>query len=486
MSAQQRLSDEVLYPDRTHDAVVVIPGIMGSELRDGTSGSVLWGLDPRFYGRAWLTASTLRALQLTEAELAGEYGRVTASRLLHFPAWLPFFRGFEPYTALVDAVYTAVVHPAAVLEFPYDWRLPVAYNAERLAEEALAHLTRWQEHPSHVAARGRHATQRPAQLVLVAHSMGGLLVRHLPLEMAEKIRVSVTLGTPFHGSPKAAALLNSGRALVPLPARRPASAMLQRDPDMGVRALAVTLPGVYDLLPTYRSVDDGRAGRRLSVGDVVALGGDAIQAQAWHDRQQSASEEALVDHQLVVGAAQHTPQSLRIDDGVVRLLFEELGGTVQSPARTDRLGDGTVPTGSAELRGVRPTRLDQQHQQLAKADAAIRHVQHILRERDLDLLGPPMGPEEGVGLDVPDAVVAPGEEWVARATGVAHQRGAYCLVSEVTGAIRAQRVFLQQRDDDWYAPIVLPQPGLYRVALQGLDGPVSQLVLAADLDSHGS
>ena len=46
MSAEQRLSDEVLYPDRTHDAVVVIPGIMGSELRDGTSGSVLWGLDP--------------------------------------------------------------------------------------------------------------------------------------------------------------------------------------------------------------------------------------------------------------------------------------------------------------------------------------------------------------------------------------------------------------------------------------------------------
>jgi hypothetical protein len=255
---------------------------------------------------------------------------------------------------------------------------------------------------------------------------------------------------------------------------------------MGVRALAVTLPGVYDLLPTYRSVDDGKAGHRLSVSDVMALGGDPVQAQAWHDRQQSMSTEALVDHQLVIGGAQRTPQSLRIDDGVVTLLFEELGGTAESPVRTDRSGDGTVPTGSAELPGVRPTRWDQQHQQLAQTDVAIRHVLHVLRERDLELLGPPMGPDEGVGLEVPDTAVMPGVEWAARATGFAHPRGAYCLVSEVTGAIRTERVSLQQRDGDWYAPIVLPRPGLYRLKLAGRDGPVSQLVLAAGRDSHGS
>jgi hypothetical protein len=59
------------------------------------------------------------------------------------------------------------------------------------------------------------------------------------------VRATVTLGTPFFGASKAVLLLGSGRGSpVPLPRAR-------------VRRLAVTLPGVYDLLPSYRCVSDG-------------------------------------------------------------------------------------------------------------------------------------------------------------------------------------------------------------------------------------
>jgi hypothetical protein len=49
------------------DAVIIVPGIMGSELVDAASGRPLWGLaDPRWYVDAWTSGESLRALALTD------------------------------------------------------------------------------------------------------------------------------------------------------------------------------------------------------------------------------------------------------------------------------------------------------------------------------------------------------------------------------------------------------------------------------------
>lgn len=49
-----------LSPDTTQDAVVVVPGIMGSELYDTATNTVLWGLaNPGWLGRAWTTRQGL-------------------------------------------------------------------------------------------------------------------------------------------------------------------------------------------------------------------------------------------------------------------------------------------------------------------------------------------------------------------------------------------------------------------------------------------
>lgn len=136
---------------------------------------------------------------MTPDETEGIYGRITPRRLLRFPAFAPFLAGFEPYSALLKSL-RSVTYPAAVKEFPYDWRLPVAYTGGLLADFAIRHLVEWRNSEQEVAARRQDPEgDRPARLVIVAHSMGGLLVRQAcrSAGFAEEVRATVTLGTPF-------------------------------------------------------------------------------------------------------------------------------------------------------------------------------------------------------------------------------------------------------------------------------------------------
>src|SRR5690242_3840099 len=122
------------------DAVVVVPGIMGSELVDN-DGKVQWGLKPGLLARAWLTRR-MDGLQVTEAELAGER-RLRATRLLRIPGYMPLLGGLEPYGELLKQVQQKVVDARAVAEFPYDWRLSIDENAAQLVLRCEQHLESW-------------------------------------------------------------------------------------------------------------------------------------------------------------------------------------------------------------------------------------------------------------------------------------------------------------------------------------------------------
>ncbi len=468
-TATSHLVDRDAIPDTSQDAVVIIPGLMGSALAEAETGRVLWGFtDLSWYVRAWTTGTGLTALRLSGDEREGRYGRVRATGLLRMPAYARVFAGFEPYTKLVNRVRAAAAHPAAVLEFPYDWRLPVTHNGELLAEAAMAHLERWRAHEAHEAARRRHPPGRPAQLVLIAHSMGGLLARYLSLVpgVAENIQATVTLGTPFYGSVKAAVLLNTGRG-APLPASR-------------VRALAASLPGVHDLLPSYRCLDAGASARRLTTEDIVLLGGDRELAEASRRLHERLAGAAMVGHRAVVGVAQPTPQSITVQDGVVtahRYACEgEAGG---APQRVDRAGDATVYRESASLAGGAHTYLPQQHGSLAKTDEAIACAVHVLTEKDPDAFGPPLGAGE-IGLDLPDLVLA-GEEWSAVVTGVSRPGAALCHVRDAATGRLVDAPPLAVRDGELHAQPRLLGPGLYVVEVAGSGrSPVSQLILVGD------
>jgi hypothetical protein len=471
----------------THDAVVVVPGIMGSELVDTATGDVLWGLAPGPFVSAWLSGASLERLRLCDEERLGQYGRVTASRLLQAPAWLPVLQGAEPYTRLVGRLRQVVADPAAVLEFAYDWRLPVAYNAVRLAETAVGHLEDWRRRPVHGQARRAHPTGREAKLVFVAHSMGGLLVRQLAAigGVAELVRASITLGTPFHGAPKAALVLGTGRGLpVPLPATRPLGKLFSRDVDSGVCALARTLPGIYDLLPTYRCVhesrgDGQRTARRLDVADVVGLGGDRDLATASARARVGWAELPLAGHEQVLGKAQPTTQGLTIVDGVAEPVAYELRDRPGGVHEVNRWGDGTVPASSAELPGRQPWRLAQQHGSLARAADAVSFVEDVVREVEPELLGPPLAGDDGIGLHVPDTPVPAGVPWPAVITGLGHLRQATCSVRSASSGTLVAQPAIEVRDELTQAQVELPTPGLYRITLAGSGAsPTSQLVLA--------
>ncbi|WP_234021194.1 hypothetical protein [Streptomyces sp. Tu 6176] len=185
-----------------------------------------------------------------------------------------------------------------------------------------------------------------------------------------------TLGTPFQGSAAAALILNTGRGTpVPLPHGR-------------LRDLAVTLPGLHDLLPTFPCLDEGLNVRRLTTVDIADLGGDkdlASASLAFHERLRG---RTLPGHRAVVGISQRTVQSLALRQGVVEPyehsfrrhsdgeLMRDADGV---PRRFDVAGDGTVHRESAALsRATVPLAL--QHGALAKGEAALEAVTAFLEE----------------------------------------------------------------------------------------------------------
>jgi hypothetical protein len=440
------------------DAVIVLPGIMGSELVDVASGDVLWGLaDPRWYVSAWTTGEALRRLAVTEAERGGDTRRVRATRLLATPAAVPLFHGVEPYTRLRAAVRRACAHPDAVVDFPYDWRLPVTHNAARLGRLAEEHLAAWRRHPSWA---GRRADPRAARLTLVAHSMGGLVARQYidDLGDAAEVRLLITLGTPFYGAVKAAYTLSSGRGTVPpLPRRR-------------LRELVRTMPGLYDLLPSYRCVTSaGAPDRRLTRSEGAARGGDpelAGWALAGAERSWRDGGPAL---RTMVGVDQPTMQAMRLDAGEVVAEYS-LGGA-------DHRGDSTVYRRSASTGAVTPSYLPQSHVALAKTDETVAFVRAVLTE---GVLGPPLPGAAEVGLDVPDVVVA-GEPFEIRVAG-ADPAAAVCRVMEADTNVRLPpppRLRPGAGGGPARTVARFDRPGIYRVLAEGSGySAVSQLVLA--------
>ncbi|KMS86693.1 hypothetical protein ACZ91_35360 [Streptomyces regensis] len=450
---------------------------MGSELLDTSTDQVIWGLaNGGWLARTWLTRKGLATLQLTPDELDGAYGRVRATRLLQIPAWSPFLRGIEPYHKLIRTVEETVAHRDAVMTFPYDWRLPVAVNARRLARDAREHLQRWLRHDAHAAARKQAVDERPARLVFIAHSMGGLIT-HAALtqsgdsDLASDTRGVMTLGTPYRGSVVAANILNAIQGgPLPLPHRRLADA-------------AATMPAVHELLPRYPCLEDGLDVRGLTPADVADLGGDKdlfTQAQDYFD---ALYTRPLPHHRPVVGIRQDTVQSMQLINGVVRaseyaFRWDNNGEIKRDdhgiPRRYLVWGDGTVPRGSASL--TRPTiPVVAQHGAIAKGSEACHVVADYLLEDDH--LGPDQA-EDGIGLNMPD-YVTPGTPWECLVAGTNDPAQVDCTITTTTGNWQTNIELETVADDKLGAQITLPEPGLYRVTAKDAYGPaVTQLVFA--------
>ncbi|MEV0296151.1 hypothetical protein [Nocardia sp. NPDC050710] len=440
----------------TDDAVIVLPGLMGSELVDTESGRTVWGRsDPRWYVRAWTDGPALDALRVTEDERAGRAGRITPTRLLRFPAFAPGLRGVEPYSDLTARLRLAT-HPDAVLGFPYDWRLSIEHNARRLAVTAERHLAQW---------RAR-AGGPDARLILVAHSAGGLVARYFTevLGGAAIVRAVVSLGTPFSGAVRVLSVIGDGAGL-PTPQAR-------------VRALLSTMPGVHDLLPAYHCVDEGETVRRLTIGDIENIGGDGeLASEAFARREKVTAAAGVADFWPLVGVHQDTPQSVVFVNGVA-LEREYTCDTDEygKVRRVDRKGDGTVVPAAATPSETRPWRIPQTHGALAArvegithASAAATHTERV----------PTAANESGVGLRVSDTVTA-GTDFRIEIAGAATPDGVECLISEAATKRAIAKVHPVRKDGLLVGSAWLRTEGLYRIEVKaGARSAVTEIVMVS-------
>jgi hypothetical protein len=440
---------------RTPDAVVLIPGVMGSELA-GPDGKVVWGMKLSLIIRQAILHDALSRIALP-ADLKDD--GIRASRLLALPVKLPLLTSIEPYSKLKDRLERVALRPEAVRAFPYDWRRSIEHAARQLALVVDGHFARWRHMWERLPLEERRHLPEP-KITLVCHSMGGLVARWFAEVEGgrEVIRQIITLGTPFAGSLNPVRVLSDGDYL---PFGLFATAL---------RETGRTLPGLYELVAHYRCVAEGVGEtRRISASDLAGIGARPELAEAAfgvHKRLADAVDAAGgsgSEIRPLVGVQQPTLQGVSFSQGTASF-DEQLEGQ-------NYFGDGTVYRYAAAPRGIQAMPLPQQHGSLAKTDEAIAFVEAILTERDLgEVQAPP-----GFGIRVPE-VVRPAQPFDVEV--VDGEAGASCRVTNAETNAQVAAAIVRPRGEEMIAAVSVPEPGVYRVAVAyGGYTPVDDLVL---------
>ena len=271
-----------------------------------------------------------------------------------------------------------------LIEFPYDWRLSNVVSARRLAATAVPALERWRE----------QSGNREAKLVLVCHSMGGLVARWFLEVMGgwELTRWLITVGTPYQGALNALETLVNGLSHGLGPFR------------MNLTELVRSFPSAYELLPTYPCFDPG-SGKMRPLTEVSGVGLDSDMLTA-----------AASFHAMIAERVRERPErgyGIVAIKGILQPTYQSArpGGEGIEPLRVyggiDRGGDGTVPRPSAhppewkeEGEGL-TVGASQRHSTLQETEGV--HAQLFLRLTGR--LGTWMGGEQ-IAMELPNLVEA--------------------------------------------------------------------------------
>jgi pimeloyl-ACP methyl ester carboxylesterase len=383
-------------PQAMPDLIVVIPGITGSVLE--RNGKEVWGLSGEAIARNLLSLGhNFKHLAVPQGIGDQEPNDgVTATRLMPDLHMLPGLWTIDGYGKLVNYLKSRFVLNEAtgdrvgnLLPFPYDWRLSNVISAHKLAEVALRELHRWRVH-----------TRNPdAKLVLICHSMGGLIARWFLEVMGgrELTRRLITIGTPYQGSVNALSNLASGfsMGLGPL--------------SVELTALVRSFPSLYQLLPTYPCLDlGGDILQPLTDVEIPGVEADRVKAAAaFHSTiaEQVAKCRAGYDIIAIKGHVQPTAQSALFRDGRIEPVNAHKG--------VDYGGDGTVPRPSSH-----PPEWDDDSRAIfaAQTHASLQNTEGVLHQLLGALtghLGRWMGGDR-IGVDVPSLAIA-GEPFTVRA-----------------------------------------------------------------------
>lgn len=454
--------------------VILIPGIMGSVLQ--RNGRDLWALSGQALSELLLSAGTaVNNLELHEEDLSRDMlsDQIVATRLidkLHNIPGLIKGAGYATIQQLLCASFDLtpgdIHHPQPqqnFFPFPYDWRRDIRVASRQLQAFATAQLPAWQE----------YSGAQQAGLVLIAHSMGGLVARHY-IELlggADRLEVLYTLGTPHRGALNALDVISNGMAL------HNGSLMLPlRDLTRVLRSFS----SIYQLLPIYPVIQHNAELLRVTeAGSIPNL--DLQRATAARrlllDIADAALSSSRAGHRPpgstvpVIGIRQETAQYAVItESGTVALSKHPLPGLSVAD------GDGTVPHFSAIPIEVQERQLGterfvvEHHGWLTNGEASLRGLVADLANR-IDRSSYPSysdaGPgQEGIGVQVEDFYQL-GEPVTISAQLGGLTTASISLVAQITraGTHTGQRIALSASGTTHSATVEGLPAGLYELVV---------------------
>lgn len=359
------------------ELVVFVPGTMGSALLYEGPGPLS---DPvREYIWSEDASDVVLGRNLQRLDYPSPKGtRASATHVLHrvtfkgFPLFLPVT---EIYGTLISRWrHLAVSHKRLFVEFPYDWRAPIEQSGRQLAAAIVRSF--------------RDSSCK--SLVLVGHSMGGLVCRSAigsSPELGKVLRVLVTIATPLQGSSKAFWTLKISPSL-----NAPFDLMLKflkvrdvfrRDSAFGRAMDAIrTCPSVYELLPpkTAPALRSDTGALRACTEEQLwppSLQRYASQARGFHNRL-----KILLDREIplkVLYSSGHPTDHLYRVGPKPSYVFQ---GQTLGPQSS---GDGTVSVESATHRCPasalhRVTTTPDEHLSICRNDEVLKDLEKLIFE----------------------------------------------------------------------------------------------------------
>jgi len=375
------------------DVVILLPGITGSVLRK--DNQELWGLS---------TASVLHAIRTLGRSIntlklnddppdADDLGDgVTADRLFPDVHLIPGLWKIDGYTKVVQRIAREfdVAPGRNFFEFPYDWRRDNRVTARRLARMSHDWLKAWRQ----------QSGKNSAKLILVAHSMGGLVSRYF-LECMDgwrDTRMLITFGTPYRGSLNAVNFISNGF-------KKQLGGLDLAD----LTDLLRSFTSVYQLLPIYPCYDPG-GGTLVRIGETAGIPGvnpaRAARALEFHREIERAVDAHLKDDAYlkdryaihpIIGTYQPTLQS-------AKLIANKVEMSTSHPKYPDPDGDGTVPRPSAT-----PFEIEEKGMFVAEIHGSLQNADPVLVQLAVLLSGFPPDPfreASAVSMTVDDGYAA--------------------------------------------------------------------------------
>ena len=356
--AEMRTMAAVPRAQGRREAVVLLPGIMGSLLSSIRGVTTLLWINPAIFLNGQSSYLELNQDGTRDDSPNIEVVPVSLEKLVYLKIGLALRRQTDLY------------------EFPYDWRRPIERSADVLHEC----IERWAD------------GDPDQQFTLVGHSMGGLvarayLARHT--QVAERrIKHLITHGSPHFGAPSALENLIMGNRMMDIVTRL----NNQNQP----RRFLMNLPSAYQLLPAPPDLfpSSARYPANWDVYDAATWRLEGVR-QDYLDagrrfHQLLADADPQVQITQIAGCNIDTLVEVRREfgpDGEPQFEFIRIGAGPDS-------GDGTVPLWSAGLPEFTVYYIQHSHRNLPSNRQVIKGTLDLIHSGETEKLPADLPPRE--------------------------------------------------------------------------------------------